>query len=321
MITLIICTRNRAGPLNSALQAIVNIDKPRHMEWDMIIVDNGSTDDTQNIINKYSNLLPIKSIYENSAGLSNARNRGVTEAQGDYIVWTDDDTVPDQGWLLAYENAFICHPEAILFGGPILPIFVGKPPKWFTTENYWVASSVAFRNLGKTEILLDSSSHKIPYGANYAVKTIEQKNVLYSPELGVSPNQKRLGEEIVVFQKLLQQGHGYWIPAAKLKHIIPPQRQTARYLFKYYISAGETWAFLSTTTENNPMGQNLNKNTLCIFKIPLIVIYKSIIHGSRIFLSWTFSHPDRWIYDISRFGFYFGAAQYWHKHGYTSYKT
>ena len=155
MITLIICTRNRAGPLNSALQAIVNIDKPRHMEWDMIIVDNGSTDDTQNIINKYSNLLPIKSIYENSAGLSNARNRGVTEAQGDYIVWTDDDTVPDQGWLLAYENAFICHPEAILFGGPILPIFVGKPPKWFTTENYWVASSVAFRNLGKTEILLD----------------------------------------------------------------------------------------------------------------------------------------------------------------------
>jgi len=320
-ITLIICTRNRAVPLNCALKAIVNIDKPLHMEWDMMIIDNGSTDDTQNIINEFSNLLPIRSIYEDSAGLSNARNRGVAEAQGDYIVWTDDDTVPDQGWLVAYENAFMCHPEAILFGGPILPIFEGKPPKWFTTENYWVASSVAFRNFGETEILLDSDRHKTPYGANYAVRTIEQKNVLYSPELGVSPNQKRLGEEIMVFQKLLQLGHGYWVPAAKLKHIIPPHRQTARYLFNYYISAGETWAFLSTTTEDNPMGQNLSKNTLCIFRVPLIVIYKSITHGFRIILSRIFSRQDRWIYDISQFGFYFGAAQYWYKCDHTSYKS
>lgn len=283
------------------------------MEWDLIIVDNGSTDETPDVIKTFSDLLPIKHLYEEKAGLSNARNRGVNEAQGDYIVWTDDDTIPDHDWLTAYETSFLSHPDAILFGGPISPIFDGKPPKWFTTDNYWVASSVAFRDFGDDEMLLDSASFRTPYGANYAVRTLEQKNTLYSPELGVSPNQKRLGEEIIVFQKLLQIGQGYWVPNAKIKHIIPTYRQTALYLLNYYISAGETWAFLNSISTINPMGNNLNKDAIRLHNIPLTVIYKIAIHGMRVFTSWVFSYPERWIFDISQFGFYVGAARYWNR--------
>ena len=118
-ITVAICTRNRAELLCRAMDTIVALTIPAGVEWELIVIDNGSTDNTAEVLAGYKDRLPIRRVYEPVAGLSNARNRAVVEARGDYICWTDDDVLLDRGWLLKYHEAFARFPEIAYFGGPI----------------------------------------------------------------------------------------------------------------------------------------------------------------------------------------------------------
>src|SRR5688500_3500637 len=94
-VTVIICTRNRADQLRRTLESAAAVDTPEHVSWELLVVDNGSTDHTPEVVESFSGRLPIRRVSEPEAGLSNARNRGVAEAKGDYICWTDDDVLID----------------------------------------------------------------------------------------------------------------------------------------------------------------------------------------------------------------------------------
>src|SRR4051812_25892690 len=115
-----ICTRNRAASLRRTLASIAAAAQP-HADWETIVVDNGSTDDTADVASSFDERLPIRVVHEAEAGLSRARNAAVRVAQGEYIVWTDDDCVVDARWLTAYVDAFDRWPSAAVFGGPIVP--------------------------------------------------------------------------------------------------------------------------------------------------------------------------------------------------------
>jgi glycosyltransferase involved in cell wall biosynthesis len=76
--------------------------KPPVCDWEIVLVDNGSTDHTRSIIEEAASDLPIRRCYEPQAGLSRARNAGLREAAGEYILWTDDDVMVSQTWLTYY---------------------------------------------------------------------------------------------------------------------------------------------------------------------------------------------------------------------------
>ena len=59
-----------------------------------------------------------------------ARNTGVANAEGEYLVWTDDDATVCRDWLRLYESGFDAHPGAAFFAGPIRARFEGAPPRW-----------------------------------------------------------------------------------------------------------------------------------------------------------------------------------------------
>src|SRR5262245_58021394 len=101
-ITVLICTRNRAAQLGHALSSAARMDAPPGVRWELVVVDNGSTDETEQVALGYSDRLPVRLVREETPGLSHARNRGVSEARGRYICWTDDDIVLDRNWLAAY---------------------------------------------------------------------------------------------------------------------------------------------------------------------------------------------------------------------------
>lgn len=100
-ISIIICTRNRADSLLHTLQSIGQCDVPPNLKAELLVVDNGSSDHTREIVEQTQ--LPNVSVryaYEPALGLSAARNRGLSESQGTLIVFTDDDVRPRQDWLL-----------------------------------------------------------------------------------------------------------------------------------------------------------------------------------------------------------------------------
>lgn len=246
-ITAIICTRNRASQLASVLDSACQLVIPADLVWEFIVVDNGSTDGTADVVARYADRLPIRCVREETPGLSNARNRGVDEAKGEYICWTDDDVVIDPGWLSAYAAAFKRHPEAAVFGGRVIPLLEKPTPAWFEKAKYdWPLSSLlAYRDFGNETIALTFNEGLVPWGANFALRTAEQKKHHYNPELGVSPQHKRVGEETDVIYRIFKDGaNGWWVPDSKVNHIIPLKRQTLRYLFDYSFLGGETFAYL-----------------------------------------------------------------------------
>jgi glycosyltransferase involved in cell wall biosynthesis len=237
-ITVAICTWNRSDLLKQTLEQAAQLLIPQGIEWELLVVNNNSTDATDEVLASFASRLPLRTVFEAQAGLSHARNRAVREAHGDYILWTDDDVLVDENWLAEYFRAFSRWPDAAVFGGMVEPWFAGTPPRWLPRAFSQVASAFATRDLGPEAIPL--THELIPYGANYAVRRAEQLRYLYDPDLGVRPGNQMGGEETTVVRAMLADGiKGWWVPEARVRHYIPEARQTTKYLRRYFYGYGE----------------------------------------------------------------------------------
>jgi glycosyltransferase involved in cell wall biosynthesis len=108
MISVIICTHNRALSLKHTLQSIMEMTVPESLRWELLIIDNNSTDDTWNISQEFikTSALEMKYFLEKNQGLANARNRGIREAHGQIIAFTDDDCIVDRLWMASIRKEF-----------------------------------------------------------------------------------------------------------------------------------------------------------------------------------------------------------------------
>lgn len=245
-ISVIVCS-NRPFRLAAMLESACALDVPPGLEWELLVVDNGGGTSFAEAAAPFAGRLPVRVVNEPMAGLCRARNRGAAEAKGRYICWTDDDVLLDRGWLAAYAAAFARHPEAAVFGGRILPEPEPPATPWFVRnlEEWPIANICARRDFGDVEAPIAFDGGRIPWGANYAIRAEEQRQYGYNPELGFSPFHRRTGEESdVVYRILRDGGSGWWVPDSKVRHLIPPERQTLDYLAFYHDQAGRTAAWL-----------------------------------------------------------------------------
>lgn len=249
LITVAICTLNRAESLRRTLESLANMRVTGDLDWEVVVVNNDCTDHTDDVINSFARRLPIRREFEPQRGLSRARNRAVDAANGDYIIWTDDDVIVDPGWLAAYAEAFRRWPEAAVFGGPITPRFDAPVPKWFSEGERILSVMVAATDFGDGNLsLLPGDQHlpygRLPLGPNFAVRAAEQRAFRYNIELGHGPAQKRRGEEIDVVERILKSGAvGYWVPQAKVEHCFSREQLTTGYAARFFATLGETDAF------------------------------------------------------------------------------
>jgi glycosyltransferase involved in cell wall biosynthesis len=248
LVTVAICTRNRCRALERTLRSLAAIAIPPSLSWEVLVVDNGSADGTANVVAGVSNMLPVRTIVEPQIGLSHARNAAITHASGDYILWLDDDVLVDAEWLAAYSDAFRTWPEAAFFGGPIVPLFEGTPPQWMQAALPVIDNAYAARDLGNVPVALTSDT--LPFGANFVVRTDEQRRHPFDPELGRRGNALSAGEEWAVLAEMLARGAtGRWVPGARIQHVIPPERQSVRYLRRYYLENGMSLARTRSTAD------------------------------------------------------------------------
>lgn len=176
-ISVIVATRNRRAALDQFLSHIRRL--PSTPSWELIIVDNGSSDDTPTLLASAGDALPLLAIEEPRRGKSRALNKALSYARGDLILFADDDIVPDQLWLSALSEAAIEYPDANVFGGRILvdrqsiPVWIadshnlktiltteqdlGDVPQYFAPDQYPVGPNIAIRRR-----ILDCSRHQWP---------------------------------------------------------------------------------------------------------------------------------------------------------------
>ncbi|MCI0358775.1 MAG: glycosyltransferase family 2 protein [Planctomycetaceae bacterium] len=237
--TIAICTWNRSDLLDKTLAHMRHLEIPVGTSWEIVVVNNRCTDNTDEIIAAHARSLPVRRVFEEKQGQSHARNAAAMAARGELIIWTDDDVLVDSKWLVEMLAAARARPEFSFFGGPIEPWFEHDPPQWLLDNWPAINGAFAFRDLGNDEFEFDLK--RLPYGANYAMRTSVQRAFPYNPKLGRVATGEIRGEETDVLHKLLAAGHrGWWVPASKVKHFIPAERLTLDYIRRFFHGIGQT---------------------------------------------------------------------------------
>lgn len=118
-ISLIICTRNRGAKLRACLAAIAQLEYSG--AWELILVDNGSTDDTPDVMKDFaqSAVIPVELLFHEVPGPAGARNVGVAQSRGRLLAFTDDDCYVAPDYLRYMERAF-ADPSIGYVGGRIM---------------------------------------------------------------------------------------------------------------------------------------------------------------------------------------------------------
>ena len=100
-ISVVVCTYNRAPLLREAILSLARLECDGRFSYDIVVIDNASTDDTPSVVHELSHLTDVQvtGVREDRPGISYARNRGVEEATGDWIAFFDDDGIADPKWL------------------------------------------------------------------------------------------------------------------------------------------------------------------------------------------------------------------------------
>lgn len=222
-VSVIVCTRNRANRLAETLSSLAGMCVDPEIDWELVVVDNGSTDETAAIVASFQDCLPLHCVSEEKMGLSHARNRGVNVARGDVIVWIDDDVSVAEGWIDAWYAGFRAFPDADFFGAEISVRFDEDPPAWVLAGWSRLSSLFAERRLPAHGAPIEADY--LPFGANFAVRARVQRSHSFDPTLGRKGSGVAGGEETTMLTHLIEEGHeGRWIQGAGVLHLLGAER-------------------------------------------------------------------------------------------------
>jgi len=220
-------TRNGEGVLPRTLAAYeVVAGADRH--WRLVIVDNGSSDATPDILRSFMNRLPLTIIVHPVPGKNRALNAGLSALNGDFAIVTDDDAMPQDGFIDAWRDVMTEQGEYDIFGGAIRPTFDQKPPEWF------VASAPHFDALYSQNLRTDGPvDHSCIFGPNMAVRAKVFQSGLRFPE-NIGPNGSDInypmGSETAFCKLAAEAGHKlYFTEKPAVQHIVRPSQMTSTF--------------------------------------------------------------------------------------------
>ena len=240
-VTTIICTWNRCDLLQKTLDQMTALRVPAAIQWDLLVVDNNCTDRTADVTAGYRDRLPIRRVTESKVGLSNARNRGLESAQGDLILFTDDDVLVEEDWITAHCAAAQRWPEAGFFGGRVEPWFETPPRAALADALAPVADGFCAVDLGPEERPLLPEELVIK-GANFGFRRAAASNLRFNPELGPHGEQWGGADETAFCEQILAAGaQGIWVPSAVVKHFVPRERLSLKSIRGFYRGLGMTY--------------------------------------------------------------------------------
>jgi glycosyltransferase involved in cell wall biosynthesis len=240
-ITVILCTYNRSGRLAKALDSVAASELSKSVEWEILVVDNNSKDQTREVVESFDRQHPgrVRYLFEPKQGKSHALNAGIRQAHGDILAFIDDDMSVEPTWLRNL-TAPLSDTKWAGTGGRIFPQTSFSAPNWLALDGPYSMLGVPYGHfdLGDKPCDLDRS----PYGGNMAFpKWIFAKYGGFRTDLGPSPNNAiPLPNEDTEFgRRLLAAGERLrYEPTAVVYHEVLEQRITKQYFLTWWYGYG-----------------------------------------------------------------------------------
>jgi glycosyltransferase involved in cell wall biosynthesis len=258
-VSVNICTYNRCGILGEALEGVLSQQIPDGRRYEVIVVDNNSTDETRQVVESfvargYENL---RYVFEGRQGLSYARNAAVSAARSPILAFTDDDVRVKPDWVATIKRMLDNHPEVDCVGGKVLPHWTFAPPSWLTSEHW---APLALVDYGDQPFYVNAGNQLCLLTANMAIRKDALERIgsfqpalqrvqnrvgsmedhellvrlwktdrqgLYTPELVVTAGvaSDRLSK---TYHRRWHMGHGYFYALARLEEM---ERSQSGWLF------------------------------------------------------------------------------------------
>jgi len=246
MITsVIVCTYNRSDLLEGSLRSLAAQDIQKD-QYEIIVVDNNSSDDTREVVEAFASTSPVRVRYffEGRQGLSFARNCGIEAAQGDIVVFTDDDIEAEPRWLREVIVVFNSS-EVACAGGPIRPLWPIEKPQWLTRDWEGFLTISEFEDAKETGFFHYPS---YPWGANIAFrKTVFASVGVFPTDLGRIGKSLLSNEELNLCKRIEDAGFKIaFAPGAVIHHKIAPERISKSWMMHRAYWQGRSDAILDT---------------------------------------------------------------------------
>ncbi|XSG86417.1 MAG: glycosyltransferase [Methylohalobius sp. ZOD2] len=278
MISIIICTYNRAGILADTLESFLACEHAS-VNYELLVIDNNSSDNTYEVVKRFSSQNPaIRYLLESEQGLSHARNHGIDCAQGEIVAFVDDDVYFSSIWLTELKKTF-SDPSVHCMGGRSIPVFENGEPDWLTQN---ILPAYGSTCSGEQIKLMEYPEH--PFGLNMAFRRkVFHKIGKFNTKLGRKGRNLLSNEESELFWRIhREEMNVIYNPNAIIYHRIPKERTTPEWVLRRFYWQGRSDGVLDRIVLGRSRLQLLNN---------LVDRFSSTLRSSFKGLSWL--HPKK----------------------------
>jgi len=247
LISVVICTYNNADSLKLTLNELSKCEISNTEDVELLCVDNNSPDHALGVISEIKSQFKfsVKYLFESRQGLSHARNLGLKEAKGEYILFTDDDAKIPVNWLREYLDKIQQYNPDCLYSK--ISILWDRPiPSWFIPE---YRPFFVCLDYGDNDLSVDDIHHEF-FGKNFCVK----KQVLdglggFNPNLGRCGDRLIAGEETLIYRELIKRRKKViYFPGAEVGHRLKDREYEFDNMRKMYSDSAYSFYYLSKLT-------------------------------------------------------------------------
>ena len=275
LLSVVICSYNRCKSLESTLESLVSQENDGSFDYEILLVDNNSSDKTRETVESFYSRFDgkLKYFFEGKQGKSLALNHGVAQAKGDIVVFTDDDVIIDKKWL---RSIALCnqkyHFDAM--GGRVLPSYPDHTPKWIKDNKDVLYGPIVAHDYG--EVTKPYDAQMVPLiGANMAIrKELFGHFGLFREDMG--PGFGTKGEETDYIRRLEKGSKKiYYCGQALAWHGVEKERMNLGYIASWGLGYGKYNVL-------KDMGK-VDPGIVCLFGIPRYLFRRTVLSGFALF--------------------------------------
>jgi len=243
-VSVVVSTYNRCEQLHKALASIVT-QTTNSRVYEVIVVDNNSTDRTREVVQSFAdrNEILVRYVFEERQGVSYARNAGIAHAQAPLIAFFDDDCRVSENWIETIQRLFEAHPEVDCAGGRVLPCWEVPPPRWLTREHW---APIALQDYGDHSFYVTQDRQVCLLSANlvFRRRAFELCGV-FAPELQRVNNSLGSMEDLELLMRFWRTGgRALYSPQLVVHATVPAGRMTRAYHHQWHRGHGAFYAML-----------------------------------------------------------------------------